>query len=1049
MADDGFTIELEFRTKKARQQVDKFVTDSARKFKKLKVDLGTTSSSRSAARTGGSSGSASSNGTDRELDLILRSQTKAIEKAQKDREKIQKRVVESQQETANSIMRIEQIKNKRLQTAAQKTFRDIMRIKETGGQREIIQLQKKNRRLLAISKADAKIRFQQIAAFERLAASQRSASAAMAGLNRGTRKGSRDLSKLNVVVFQTQQAIEDFSFAGLRGAGNNLALMASFIGGPAGIIALLAVTTITLGPMILKWLAVGDASKKAKTEQELYTEALKRFFDVQKSVIGLGIKSTRSGEDLLRPELETAKEKLGILKETAVEREKALKAIKGINAAAKVLLRANVAVGSELVDETPRFDAKSRLAKLVKERSRARKILERLIGPENFGPEIARQIDPKKGSLLERSNKFKKIATITEENFNLLRGSILTEEDRIRTLNEQIKKQDELLALGSKAQKFLKDRLSDEKKLSLMTGSELEKLKNARDIKSTQLKDETSALLSVKAKGIETEKQFEALKRFSQERFELFQNEIQPRNEVIALLEKEKATQKELLRLQKRKSQEAERQIESEKKKLKTLRESISATKENARLSALRSGDRFASSVFGTRRGNAARFARSAGERRIERTTSNLQKRGVPQEQISRIESRMRARLDQQIASRDRAMLERRGEFLSKAAGAAGAGGDISRQRSLLQNLQQLQLGFAGKTGSQGLAQKALQAAANTQKLLEQTFKAQQQIDQRKLEKEIKLSQFELRTAQIQMRAANAQLKAAGIKPPGALNKNAPGAKFPAFGLPGLKKKNVQFQSGGPIRGRGGVDNVPIMGTAGEVILNEQQQRRMEQLAGASRGQVFKAMGVPGFAGGGPLGGPLGRFRNVGGGTSFEGNFLPEQIPMLIAAANQRASSARVAAVNQMQFFKQKIRVLGGSKRELTQLLDPARSDHIKQSILRSIFGRQGFTQIGRPRSENAFLKDVFGELKFIMRNIAAQPRIDPFLPFAGGGKVPFAPAIAQGFNSGGVAQSVSSTTNSQMFTGPINIDAGSGDSGEIFRALQINEMNQNIRRGA
>jgi len=1053
MADDGFTVELEFRTKKARQQVDKFVTDSVRKFKKLKVDLGTTSSSRSAARTGGRGGSASSSGIDRELDLRLRSQTKAIEKAQKDRKKIQQRVVESQKRTADSLVRIDQIKNQRLRDAAIRTRAEIFRIQKSGDIREVMQLQKKNQRLLAISKADAKIRFQQIvkqeAAFAGLSQSRTNALLSQQRFNKGTRKGSRDLSKLNVIVFQTQQAIEDFSFAGLRGAGNNLALMASFIGGPTGIIALLAITTITLGPMIKKWLSAKNAVKDAAKEQKRHNDELQRFHNIQKDVIGLGIKTKNQGKNLLNPRLIAAKEELTILKRTLIERQKEQKILENIRKNKEKFFGLGLQIGS-----LPRgtqgqllIDAdKIRLRKMVEEQSRAREELNRLIDPSNLPVEIGRQIDPE-SSLLTRLDVIKQIGKISEKNFNDLKSSIVSENDRIKKLTEEIKKREKILTLNENAQKFLEGRLSNETKLSLITGSRIEKLKAERNIRASQFEDETNALLTEKAKGIETEKQFEALIRFSQQRFEVFRKGVKPFDDEIVRLEKEKKAQQEILRLQERQSREAERQIEAEKKKLKTLRERIAATKEDTRLSVLRSGDRFAASVFGTRRGNVARFARSAGERRIERTTSGLQKRGITQEQISRIESRMRARLDQQIQSRDRAMLERRGAFLSKAAGAAGAGGDIGRQRSLLQDLQQLQLGFAGKTGSPALAQKALAAAANTQKLLEQTFKAQQQIDQKKLEKEVKASESQIQASRMQMRAANAQLQAAGIKPPGALNKNAPGAGAPLLPGPGLKKTNVKFQSGGPVTGPGGIDNVPSMLTAGEVVLNEQQQRRMEQLTGAHRGNVFKAMGVPGFAGGG-LAGPLGRFRNVGGATSFEGNFLPEQIPMLIAAANQRASSARISAINQMQYFKQKIRVLGGSKRELTQLLDPARSDQIKQSVLRSIFGRQGFTQIGRPRSENAFLKDVFGELKFIMRNIAAQPRVDPFLPFAGGGKVPFSPSIARGFNSGGVAQSVSNTTNSQMFSGPISIDAGSGDSGDIFRALQINEMNQNIRRG-
>lgn len=85
----------------------------------------------------------------------------------------------------------------------------------------------------------------EIAAFNRLARSQQSGGVSGKNLQ---------------YVFQAQQAIEDFSYAGLRGASNNIALMASQLGGPAGLIALLGISAVQMGPMIAKLLDYSDAT---------------------------------------------------------------------------------------------------------------------------------------------------------------------------------------------------------------------------------------------------------------------------------------------------------------------------------------------------------------------------------------------------------------------------------------------------------------------------------------------------------------------------------------------------------------------------------------------------------------------------------------------------------------------------------------------------------------------------------------------------------------------------------------------------------------------
>lgn len=69
-------------------------------------------------------------------------------------------------------------------------------------------------------------------------------------------------------AFQAQQAIEDFSFAGLRGASNNIAFMASQLGGPAGLIAMLGLIGVTLAPTIYKLSGVKEKTDEWRNSLE-------------------------------------------------------------------------------------------------------------------------------------------------------------------------------------------------------------------------------------------------------------------------------------------------------------------------------------------------------------------------------------------------------------------------------------------------------------------------------------------------------------------------------------------------------------------------------------------------------------------------------------------------------------------------------------------------------------------------------------------------------------------------------------------------------------
>src|SRR5690606_32869255 len=56
----------------------------------------------------------------------------------------------------------------------------------------------------------------------------------------------RNIGRQVNLMFNLQQAIEDFSYAGMRGASNNLATMAAAMGGPAGIGAMAALAAYNI-----------------------------------------------------------------------------------------------------------------------------------------------------------------------------------------------------------------------------------------------------------------------------------------------------------------------------------------------------------------------------------------------------------------------------------------------------------------------------------------------------------------------------------------------------------------------------------------------------------------------------------------------------------------------------------------------------------------------------------------------------------------------------------------------------------------------------------
>ena len=92
-------------------------------------------------------------------------------------------------------------------------------------------------------------------------------------------------------LFQVQQAVEDYNFAGIRGAANNIAVLAASIGGPAGLAAVVAL----LGGNLL---VTAGAFKSFGKEADAATKKAKRFLaeSVRLSKIASDIRIEKAGQ---------------------------------------------------------------------------------------------------------------------------------------------------------------------------------------------------------------------------------------------------------------------------------------------------------------------------------------------------------------------------------------------------------------------------------------------------------------------------------------------------------------------------------------------------------------------------------------------------------------------------------------------------------------------------------------------------------------------------------------------------------------------------------
>lgn len=156
-------------------------------------------------------------------------------------------------------------------------------------------------------------------------------------------KGGRAVSNM----FQVQQAFEDFQYAGLRGAANNIAMMAANMGGSAGLVALGGIMVAQLASSAGLWDTLNESLNgflwklEAVTEEEEKQNNLaKARFDSQRDAFkqrleyqldnyeSLSGKATKEKENIdnLRAEVQQVREAAGAYKQMA-EQAKLLEAV--------------------------------------------------------------------------------------------------------------------------------------------------------------------------------------------------------------------------------------------------------------------------------------------------------------------------------------------------------------------------------------------------------------------------------------------------------------------------------------------------------------------------------------------------------------------------------------------------------------------------------------------------------------------------------------------------------------------------------------------------
>jgi len=702
----------------------------------------------------------------------------------------------------------------------------------------------------------------------------------------------KSTSRMTQHFFMAQQAIEDYSFAGVRGATNNLAQMASMMGGPGGIIALIGITALTLPHLTERLGLFGESAESATDRLKRHAEAHialqkalrsgeKAGFDVftagadpkkkVPSFLPEKVKEFKKQEDLLESK------KSELMFDTAGTNQKRLQ---------QSILQ-NI-INIETKRQRLRVGGPSESPEMAERRGRAFK---------ETGEELKRQLQQLSdagGVRLQMNNNLNDAAkqhqktlkeTIQEEaqsnaeTANKIKGmerSLDLHRQEVGMLEKKAMENHKAEAVGKEA---LKNELEARERLILEGADDIKQITKATELKKEQARIEEEiqdvrrkiSEIKLQEKDVEgneftlqqMKEQAEGLKRQQNEQAKILQakaKELEVNQQAQKDLKDNEQLQKSILRSIDQQVSASEKHIEQINRKIESEKEYI----EKLRQGKFEQENQFESGKLGAQGQFGSRFISAQAQQMKNQVKMMRAMGGISGPASKMFESQIDQRAQAAQENLQRQLMAKQMKFLALRAQQAGGVGDTETQRKLLEQLQQAQLQAAGQAMSPQEFQYFMGLAQQTQENISQTFHEQKAAAEENISN-LEAAKTSASALLVALTSSKVELEGWGPAMENfrkELNIVEQDVSRVAEKLERASKALSTVVTGQKITGNlkipgfaggGRVDNIPAMLSEGEVVLNQQQQNRIGAMMGADPSRMFAAAGVPGFAKGGSV----------------------------------------------------------------------------------------------------------------------------------------------------------------------------------------------------
>lgn len=660
-------------------------------------------------------------------------------------------------------------------------------------------------------------------------------------------------SRATGIAFQLQQTVEDFSFAGFRGASNNLALIASQMQhttkqgtmlnkvlGAGGFVAIAGLAVGAMVPMIRSFFDWATGAKEAREKQKELSEQARATAD-----------AIEHASSAIEDQLEILKKPLLLPTDKAVkqinELQKALQRV--INTGGKDGLIGKIA-GS--------FSGSEKFAKLTellkgdfgkpidvnRPRNKVRSdVLDAFgvgggpfddlsgLGMDPNAPKVPKSLK----DVLSLSDVGKTVSSLEKKIRNLrIKRDALLDAGGEHTIEERAKVGAEIKSAKLRLSEILIQVFNDPKVRKAISAQALHRaMSNKDDFAKLQKAIGVDKMKKVQ-EAMNVQKAIDKSPTGSDiisglqgknNKVAQFQNQLKDLKEKFNQDVKQVTTLKQLNDLQEKfkrdagvivekiKMQELQEKAAAEAKRnhLKALRDQVSEQekivrlkqreidKQNQIISSARKSQRsefdsFSDGAFGAAGDFGKASVNVAAARKkaaIRRRFPGLKFLGPDQMVLKNIDAQIdrQANVQQEVVRRN--LLERQGGFLSSQAASAGKGGDKDRQINLLKKLQGLQLQESSKAAGQGNLGRSKAA-------FEAAKRTQAQI-QSLLQNQVNAAQKAIQAAQQQKNAAQKNANSASNQLKAAMRQKSAANQF----ANAVAQFNAKVQKG-PIMGAGG-----------------------------------------------------------------------------------------------------------------------------------------------------------------------------------------------------------------------------------------------------